>query len=69
MDTTKTSSSDYRRLSDLYANESDEKLLHLQLSFNEMTEVAQNALRDELTKRDLWSTDGTSTDDDDSLYQ
>jgi protein-S-isoprenylcysteine O-methyltransferase Ste14 len=64
MDTTKASFSEYRRLSDLYAIESDEKLLHLRLSFDELTEVAQSALRDELTERDLWSTDQAKTGDD-----
>jgi hypothetical protein len=49
-----------RRLNELYSLESDEKLLHLRLSFEELTEVAQIALRIELTHRGLWSNDAIS---------
>jgi protein-S-isoprenylcysteine O-methyltransferase Ste14 len=49
-----------RRLNDLYSLESDEKLLHLRLSYEELTEMAQIALRTELTSRGLWSNDEIS---------
>jgi protein-S-isoprenylcysteine O-methyltransferase Ste14 len=57
MDTSKIGSDERSRLDDLYSLESDEKLLHLRLSYEDLTEVAQAALHDELTKRRLWSTE------------
>jgi protein-S-isoprenylcysteine O-methyltransferase Ste14 len=55
MDKSKIGSCERGRLDELYSLESDEKLLHLRLSFEELTDVAQIALREELTRHGLWS--------------
>ena len=55
MDKSKIGSCERGRLDELYSLESDEKLLHLRLSFEELTDIAQIALREELTRRGLWS--------------
>lgn len=44
---------EWRRLTRLYAEKSDEELLALAEEFGNLTEVAQGVLRDEMTKRKL----------------
>ncbi|MCU1225582.1 MAG: Isoprenylcysteine carboxyl methyltransferase [Edaphobacter sp.] len=55
MKTNKSVLSERRRLNDLCSCQSDEQLLHLRYSYDELTEAAQETLRDELIKRNLWS--------------
>jgi hypothetical protein len=54
-------------LAEQYAFEDDGQLLRLRFFYEELTEEAQTALREELTRRNLWSTDTTTEDHEDGV--
>src|ERR1700744_4684094 len=46
---------EYQRLTTLYSEMGDLELQELQDSFADLTDIAQDALKEELKKRQLWS--------------
>ncbi|MGI8770108.1 MAG: hypothetical protein ACR2JE_01590 [Acidobacteriaceae bacterium] len=52
------SSEEWHHLTDLYSELGDEELLELRAAYEDLTEVAQNVLRDELRRRKLSADEG-----------